>query len=219
MPYTLYESGGKREKKAKKSYSITAGQMTSNLDCINQGKVLIRIPSLDQEVWARLSAPGAGAGAGIFYIPRVDDEVLVALCEEDPNDAYIIGGLWSSKNSPPVSSGIEAIAKRIIKTGLDPVSGIGHEVEFDDGPGQSITITTSTRQKITIDPLKIELSNTAGTLKITLDNKKQSISIDAAVSLELNAVGSIKMKAASIEIGDLTRTAMVSIKGGQVMIN
>jgi uncharacterized protein involved in type VI secretion and phage assembly len=217
MPITLYESGAKEEKKSNKSsYSITTGQVSNNFDCINQGKILVRIPSLDQEVWARLASLGAGSGAGFFYVPRVDDEVLIALNGNDPDDAFVIGGLWNTQDSPPVSNPLESTTKRVIKTGLK--AGIGHEVEFDDGPGQSITITTTTKQKITIDPLKIELSNTAGTLKITLDNKKQSIAIDAALSIELTAVKGIKLSAMEIEIGDI-KTGKVTIKGGLVLIN
>jgi uncharacterized protein involved in type VI secretion and phage assembly len=218
MPITLYESGAKDEKKSgRPQSSVLTGTVINNCDPINQGKVLVRIPSLDQEVWARMASPGAGSGAGLFYIPRPDDEVLVALNDNEPADAFIIGGLWNTLDSPPVSSGIEAPMKRVIKTGLK--AGLGHQVEFDDGPGQSITITTTTKQRITIDPFKIELSNTAGTLKITLDNKKQSIVIAAAVSLELKAVGSIKLSAANIEIGDMAKTLKTTVQGKQVWIN
>jgi uncharacterized protein involved in type VI secretion and phage assembly len=217
MAITLFESGAKEEKKPGKVHtSIVAGVVVNNLDCIMQGKVLVRIPSLDQEVWARMVAIGASQGRGHFRPPKVNDEVLVALNDNDPDDAFVMGGLWSTRDSPPISQPLDAETKQIIRTGMTPVAG--HEIEFDDGPGQSITITTSTKQKITIDPFKIELSNMAGTLKITLDNKKQSISIDAAVSLELNAVGSIKLKAANIEIGD-AKTLKTTIKGVQVFIN
>jgi hypothetical protein len=217
MPITLFETDTKDGKKSQKAgSSIATGTVINNCDLINQGKVLVRIPSLDQEVWARLSSPGAGSGAGMFYVPRPDDEVLVALNDNDPADAFVLGGLWNTQDSPPVGP-LEATTKRVIKTGL--AAGIGHEVEFDDGPGQSISITTTTKQKIIIDPFKIELSNTAGTLKITLDNKKQSIAIEAALDIELTALKSIKLSAASIEIGDLLKTGQVVIQGKQVRIN
>ncbi|ABA58334.1 conserved hypothetical protein [Nitrosococcus oceani ATCC 19707] len=216
MPITLYESGEERKTNKEKT-SVVTGTVINNCDLIKQGKILVRIPSLDQELWARLTAPGASSGAGLFYVPRPDDEVLVVLSGDEPVDAYIIGGLWNTQDSPPVSNPLEASTKRVIKTGL--AGGVGHEVEFDDGPGQSISITTSTQQKIIIDPFKIELRNTAGTLKITLDNKTQTISIAAAASLELAAVGNIKLKAANIEIGDIVKTAKTSINGKMVSIN
>jgi len=218
MPYTLYESGAKDEKKSgKASYSITAGTVSNNCDLVKQGKILVRLPSLDQEVWARLTAIGAGSGAGFLYVPRSNDEVVVALNDSDPNDAFVLGGLWSTKDSPPVSDQLQATTKRVIKTGI--TAGVGHEVEFDDGPGQSITITTVTKQKIIIDPFKIELSNMAGTLKITLDNKQQTIAVEAPIiKIGGDKTVSIQLNAKNIEIGG-GLTANTIIQGKMVMIN
>ena len=83
------------------------------------------------------------------------------MSQDNPEDAFVLGGLWSSQDSPPVSTGVEAVVKRVFKTGVE--EGLAHEVEFDDLE-QSITITSSTNQTVTIDPDKIELSNEAGTL-------------------------------------------------------
>jgi uncharacterized protein involved in type VI secretion and phage assembly len=213
MPYTLYESGAKEEKKA--SYTITAGTVSNNCDLVKQGKILVRLPSLDQEVWARLTAIGAGSGAGFFYVPRSKDEVVVALNDSDPNDAFVLGGLWSTKDSPPVSDQLQATMKRVIKTGI--IAGIGHEVEFDDGPGQSITITTVTKQKILLDKEKIELSTTGGSVSITLDLKTQKVSIQAP-QIEIGGAktASLKLNAVKVEI---TGKATTTIKGGVVNIN
>jgi uncharacterized protein involved in type VI secretion and phage assembly len=149
-----------------------------------QGKVLVRIPSSGQQVWARLAAIGAGASRGFLFVPQPDDEVLVALNQSDPTDAFVIGGLWSNQDRIPQATPPEILSKRTISTGL--AGGVGHELTFDD-LGQSITITSSTKQQITIDPLKIELKNTAGTLTITMDNTTQTISMKAAAKIELSA--------------------------------
>lgn len=215
MPYTLYESPGEENKKEKLETNIVEGTVVNDCDPARQGKVLVRIPSLEQEVWARISSPGAGSGAGLFYNPRVDDEVLVAISGSNPVNAYIMGGMWNTKDTPPVSNPLEVTTKRVIKTGLKNTPG--HQVEFDDGPGQSITITTTTDQKITLDPFKIELANKAGTLKITMDNKAQKITIQA-IDIELTAVKNITLKAATINVGNTT-TGNTTIKGLRVDIN
>jgi uncharacterized protein involved in type VI secretion and phage assembly len=216
MPYTLFESGAKEEEKSGKApYTITAGTVSNNVDLVNQGKILVRLPSLDQEVWARLTAIGAGPDAGFFYVPRSNDEVLVALNDSDPNDAFVLGGLWSTKDSPPVSDQLQATTKRVIKTGI--TAGVGHEVEFDDGPGQSITITTSTKQKIVLDTETIELSTTGGSVSITLDLKTQKVSIQAPqIEIGGSKTASLKLNAAKVEING---TATTTIKGGVVNIN
>jgi uncharacterized protein involved in type VI secretion and phage assembly len=196
------EAGGRRP-----GASIALGTVTNNLDSLTEGKVLVRVTAMDQEVWARLAAPGAGSGAGFFYVPRIDDEVLVAFAGDDPTDGFIVGGLWNDRDRIPVSDPVSALAKRIIRSGV--TTGTGHEIELDDTE-QSVTITTSTKQKITLDPGKIELTNLAGTVKITLDNAGQSVSITAAASLKLEAP-QITLKGATVEVNG---TAMTTVKSG-----
>jgi uncharacterized protein involved in type VI secretion and phage assembly len=166
-------------------FAIAPGIVKNNLDAIAEGRVQVRVPSFPSfEPWARIPAVGGGSGRGFCWIPQIDDEVLVAFSHNDPSGAYVLGGLWSTRDRPPLTLPTDFLAKRVIKTGL--AGGLGHEVEFDDAL-QSITITSSTKQKVTIDPLTIKLENTAGTLSVTLDNTSQSVSIQAAVKIELKA--------------------------------
>ncbi len=204
-----------------KGWAIAPGKVTNPFDLIGEGRVQVRITSRPGlEPWARIVGLGGGDSRGFFWAPQMDDEVLVAFNEDDPTDAYILGGLWSMNTRPPVSDGADALIKRTLMTGME--AGLGHEIEFDDAL-QSITITSSTQQTITIDPLKIELSNMAGTVTITLDNTEQSVKIQALNSIELNAL-QIKLSAASIEIsGDIettvSSTGVCSISAPLVKIN
>jgi uncharacterized protein involved in type VI secretion and phage assembly len=218
----LYESGTEDEKKpAAGASTVVTGKVDNNCDLIKQGKVLVRIPSLDAEVWARLSALGGGSGAGFLYVPRKGDEVLVAMSQDNPEDAFILGGLWNTQDSPPVDNPLEATTKRVIQTGV--TSGVGHKVEFDDAK-QSITIVSTTKQKVTIDPTTIELANTAGTLKITLDNSSQTITIKG-INIELEATAGVTIKGAKVDIkstlGPLSINSATdcSVKGTFVRIN
>jgi uncharacterized protein involved in type VI secretion and phage assembly len=194
-------------------YAIAPGKVTNNLDAIGEGRVQVHLPSRPSfDPWARIAAVGGGSGRGFLWIPQIDDEVLVAFNQNDERDAYILGGLWSTLDRPPLLAPPEFLVKRKIKTGM--AGGVGHEVEFDDAL-QSITITSSTKQKITIDPLKIELTNLAGTVTISLDNKTQSITIQAVNSIELKAA-QIKLQAVNI---DLQGTALTNITAPLVKIN
>jgi uncharacterized protein involved in type VI secretion and phage assembly len=224
MPFTLFEWGSSElENEQRKNgavSSIVSGIVSNNIDIPMQGKVLVHIPSLERDVWARLVATGAGNGRGFLFVPQPDDEVLVALNQDDPNNAFVLGGLWNNRDRMPETSPPEIVSKRTIKTGL--VGGLGHTLEFDDLQ-QSITITSSTGQQITIDPLKIELKNTAGTLTITLDNASQSISITAAAKLELEALEKISLTSGQIELKgtkvDIQSIGPCSIQGLPVKIN
>src|SRR5262245_23519729 len=148
-----------------------------------------------------MTGMGAGMGTGHFHVPNTKDEVLVALVHADPVDAYIIGGMWSTLVTPPIPLvPTDVPTKRIIRTGLTPK--VGHQIEFDDAL-QSITITSSppeAEQKIKMDPKGITLENQTGTVKISMSNEMQIISIEATTGIELKAETFIKLRANAIFI-------------------
>jgi uncharacterized protein involved in type VI secretion and phage assembly len=202
-------------------YAISPGIVTNNVDFLGQGRVQVRIPALPAfEPWCRLSAIGAGASRGFIWVPEIDDEVLVAFSQNDERDAYILGGLWSTTARPPLDLFSDFVIKRVIKTGK--TEGLGHEVLFDDAL-QSITITSSTDQKITIEPTKIELESTGGTLKITMDLTSQTISISAPLKVEVKATQLSLEGTAQVDIKgaiiNLQATGPCSIQGLPVKIN
>jgi len=170
----------------------------------------------------RISIPGtlrASGSRGFIWIPQIDDEVLVAFAENDLSSAYILGGLWSTLNRPPLSVPTDFLIKKVLKTGM--TEALGHEIEFDDAQ-QSISIKTSTEQKITLDPMKIELSNLAGTVTITLDNTAQSVKISAVNKIELESM-QIELKAAKIDMSaanfSITSTGPCSVTGLPIKLN
>ncbi|HVT28696.1 MAG TPA: phage baseplate assembly protein V [Lacipirellulaceae bacterium] len=185
-------------------YSIAPGTVTNNVDLMSEGMVQVRITSMPAvEPWARLVAVGGGSGRGFFWLPQIGDEVLVALNANDVRDAYILGGLWNTMDRPPVTTFAEQLVKRTIQTGSLP--GVGHQVEFDDLK-QSISITTTTQQKIQLDPKTISLSNIAGTVSISMDNTTQTVSITGAKKIEL--------KSAEISL----QGVKISLSGGTISI-
>ena len=220
MPITLFDSSGKKDEKKPERLesSILEGTVINNCDPAKQGKVLVRIPSLGHEVWARLTGPGAGEDAGFFHTPNADAEVLVGFSGNNVASAFILNGVWNTRDTPPIENGlVDVPTKRVIKTGLK--AGFGHKVEFDDGIGQSITITTSTKQKVVLDKEKIELSTTGGTVTVTLDLKTQKVSISAPqIVIGDDKTLSLTLKAKNIEIGGAS-TLKTTMQGMKVMIN
>ncbi|HXQ69577.1 MAG TPA: phage baseplate assembly protein V [Pyrinomonadaceae bacterium] len=221
MPEGLVESVSSGEERATAGFAIAPGVVRNNLDVLAEGRVQVEIPSLPSyEVWARVSSVGAGSSRGFCWIPQIDDEVLVAFNQNDERDAYILGGLWNTRDRPPLTIPTDFLIKRVIKTGI--AGGLGHEIEFDDAL-QSIKITSSTQQKITIDPLKIEMTNLAGTVTVTLDNTQQAITLQAVASIELKAA-QIKLQAVNIDIEgtaatNIKSTGICNINGSLVKIN
>ena len=111
-----------------------------------QGQVKVKFPWLasDESAWARLAAPMAGAGRGFYFLPEMNDEVLVAFEQGDINRPYVIGCLWNGRDAPPepASNVVGAHGKvnqRILK------SRLGHTITIDDSPAApSITIVDKT---------------------------------------------------------------------------
>lgn len=204
----------------KHGFAIAPGIVTNNLDLLGQGRVQVRIPSRPSfEPWARMTAVGASGSRGFLWIPQNNDEVLVAFAENDLSSAYILGGLWSTLNRPPLSSPTDFLIKKVLKTGA--TDSLGHQIEFDDAQ-QSISIKTSTEQKITLDPKKIELTNLAGTVTISLDNTSQSVKITAANKIELQSL-QIELKATKIDMTaanfSITSTGPCSVTGLPIKLN
>jgi uncharacterized protein involved in type VI secretion and phage assembly len=211
---------GNRREVGENGYSIAPGIVTNNLDLIAEGRVQVRIPALPAfEPWARLAAVGGGSSRGFLWVPQMNDEVLVAFNQNDERDAYVIGGLWNTMDRPPLTIPTDFVVKRVIKTGV--AGGLGHEIEFDDAL-QSITITTSTKQKITVDPLAIELQNTAGTLTIKMDNRSQTISISALRKIELKAA-QISLQGVQVELKgkaiNIQSDVLCNIQGKPIKLN
>jgi uncharacterized protein involved in type VI secretion and phage assembly len=201
-------------------FAIAPAIVTNNFDLIGEGRVQVKIPSRPSfEPWARMSAVGGAASRGFLWVPQIDDEVLVAFAENDLSSCYILGGLWSTMDRPPVSLPTDVLNKRVIKTGL--TEALGHEIEMDDVE-QSVTITTSTKQKITLDPTKIEMTNLAGTVTIKLDNLTQAVSISAANKISLEAI-TIEMTATKIDMtaADVSISSMgpCSLAGVPIKLN
>jgi uncharacterized protein involved in type VI secretion and phage assembly len=213
----LASSSGER---ASSQFAVAPGVVTNNIDLILEGRVQVRIPARPAfEPWARLPAVGGASGRGLMWIPQIDDEVLVAFADGDLSSAFVLGGLWSTRKRPPVTLLTDFQSKKVFKTGL--TDSLGHELEFDDAL-QSIKITTSTDQKITLDPTKIELTNGAGTVTVKLDNLSQEVSIVAvnkislkSLSIELNAP-TIDIKSANVSV---TSTGPVSVTGLPIKLN
>jgi phage baseplate assembly protein V len=163
----------------------------------------VRLPWLpDLNPWARVAVLEAGLNRGTYFIPQIGDEVLVAFNQGDVREPFVVGSLWNGQDRPPALLPTDATTKRKIRT------RVGHEIEFDELT-QTITVTNSTQQKITIDPTKIEISTVGGAASVTL-NTVGTVSIQAAVSLELKAP-KITIDGANV---DIKAGAGATINGG-----
>lgn len=196
---------------------VAIGVVTNNRDDEGLGRVKVRYPwREDQEsYWARMAVPMAGSERGTWFLPEVDDEVLLAFDQDDIRHPYVIGALWNGRDAPPQTNDDGRNDIRQIR------SRSGHELTFDDRDGaEKIEIRTQAGHVVRIDDTtgsqKIEVRDEGGSNKLTIDITAGSVEIESAASLKLTsaqidieASGSMKLKSG----GTLT------IQGTLVRIN
>ncbi|MGA8355048.1 MAG: VgrG-related protein [Solirubrobacteraceae bacterium] len=82
---------------------IAVGVVTDKTDPDKLGRVRVRYPTLGNDHagwWARVLAPGSGAGRGFFSLPQVGDEVLVAFEHESDQHPYVLGSVFNGPGAP-----------------------------------------------------------------------------------------------------------------------
>src|SRR5215213_2628193 len=98
------------------------------------------------EAWARVATLMGGNNRGSWFIPDVNDEVLVVFEGGDPRRPYVIGGLWNGSDSPPETmDGAGKNDKKVIR------SRNGVKLTMDDTDGrEQFILETPGGQKLTL---------------------------------------------------------------------
>ena len=167
----------------------------------NRSRVKIRLFNFDGveghdgPVWARVALPFAGSNRGVFFIPDVDDEVLVTFVNGDPRHPVVIGGLWNGNADPPASISNGRNQQKVIR------SKNGVKVTLEDQDGQEKFI-----------------AETPGGQKITLKDGP------GAVTIEDSNGNSVKLETAGITVDaasrvNITAGAQVSVTAGMVSVD
>lgn len=169
---------------------VVVGIVTSNDDKDNMGRVKVKFPWLSDEHasdWARLSTPGAGPDRGLFLLPEVNDEVLVAFEHGDINKPYVVGGLWNGKEKHGIASVVadSKVNLRTLKTRS------GHLITFNDADSAAgkrfIEIKTA-------GGLKINMGD--GDKKVIIQSSKHTVTLDdnGTGKIIIESGGELEMK-------------------------
>jgi phage baseplate assembly protein gpV len=211
----LLKSDAEPTPSQKKIDGIAVGMVINNLDVTGEARVQLSLPWLPGFLpWARVAAPMAGMLRGMYFIPQVGDEVVVAFNQGDVREPIVIGSLWNTIDRPPVFAPTAPVTERKIRTPL------GHELAFDEAL-QSVTLTSNTFSKVTLDPLKAELSTPLASVTVGKDG---DVTIRAATRITLEAPV-IELQAASIltvrsgGTAALQAATACSVQGSLVKIN
>ena len=154
-------------------------------------RVLVNLPTFpgtgqSEGLWARLAFPYATKEAGFFFLPEIDDEVVVTFINNDPRFPVITGALYSAKNKPK-----EVPDARNQFKSIHSRSGIN--IRFDD-EDKILTIETPGGNSFTLndDEKKITVMDLSGN-SVVLDDS--GIIIDSAKDIRMSAKGNIDISA------------------------
>jgi uncharacterized protein involved in type VI secretion and phage assembly len=169
-------------------YGVYPAQVVDIVDPEGQGRVRVKLPwapdleGEEYEVWARLATLMAGADRGTWFIPDVDDEVLVVFEAGDVRHPYVIGALWNGRDAPPESmDGGGQNHRKTIR------SRNGVVVRLDDTQGtESLTLETPGGQRFRLSdgPGEIEISDSNGN---TVKLETSGVTVTAAAQVVVQA--------------------------------
>jgi uncharacterized protein involved in type VI secretion and phage assembly len=175
-------------------YGLYPAVVSDVVDSDGQGRVKVQLPWTPDadgsryEAWARLATLMGGSNRGSWFVPDVNDEVVVGFEGGDPRRPYVLGGLWNGSDSPPDSmdSGGKNYRKLLrsrngVKMTLDDTDGqekliletpAGQKVTLTDGPG-SVDVEDSNGNSVRMDSSGITITSSA---KVTVTASTAEVS-------------------------------------------
>lgn len=195
-------------------YGVVIGIVTNNQDPEKLARVKVKFPWLsneDESSWARIATPMAGKDRGSFFLPEVDDEVLVMFEHGNLQFPYILGALWNGKDTPPASNEDGKNNLRIIK------SRSGHVIRLNDEDGKETIeiIDKSQKNSLIIDTAKNTINITTDK-DITLSASQGTIKLDAQ-KIEIKSSADTKIESGAGM--DIKANATTNIKGAIINLN
>jgi uncharacterized protein involved in type VI secretion and phage assembly len=193
---------------------VVVGIVTNNRDPEGLHRVKLRFPWLaddDESHWARVASPMSGGGRGLYLLPEVDDEVLVAFAHGSVEFPFVLGALWNGRDAPPENNADGRNDRRSL------TSRSGHVLRMTDTQGQET----------------IELVDASGNNRLVIETASNRIRIEAQGDIELaSATGKVKISGVGIELDsmadvkvqaqttvDVQATAQASVQGALVKVN
>ncbi|MGI2298245.1 type VI secretion system tip protein VgrG [Candidatus Cardinium hertigii] len=199
-------------------------------------RILVHLPLVQDKpkegIWCRLASFYATQASGAFFIPELEDEVVVGFVNDDIRFPIILGALYSSKHPSPKTIDPKNAFKSFVSR---------EKLEFtfhDDKDGPEIIIKTAKKGLIQLSDKqksieivdqngnKVVLSHTGINLSSSKDihlNARGSITIQAGKDIVLSGMQNVNLKSMNINAqasmkATLSGNASTEVKSGMATI-
>lgn len=166
--------------------SVVLGTVKSTPDELGCVEVEYRGLGTHQRPRVPIATPLAGDSRGLYFMPEIDDEVLVAFDHGHPDHPFIVGFLWDGVQKPPETDR----QNRVI------VTPGGHQLRFEDGTGKVVIKSSGGHV--------VELDDNAGTVKVAAKTATpgsvNEIVIETAGTITIRASSRVTVAAPEIEL-------------------
>lgn len=223
-------------------------KVVENNDPDGLGRVKVQFPWQENDglstPWIRSVSPSASRGQGFYFVPEVEDEVLVDFEGGNAECPYVVGGVYNAKSKPPSGSSnannhIKMLQGRSgcfimlnDENGSITLQDKAGSIIYLDGEGN---IVINAVEQINIESkagffdgsetINVGSPDTtiAGDSSLWLTSDSELKADGATVTIEAKS-GKAELKGINTEvnaraIAKVNGTSMTEIKGGQVKLN
>jgi len=206
------------EEEAGRIYEPVIGIVTDLQDPDKLFRVKVKIPALstqDNTWWAPVISEGAGKDRGWYFLPELDDEVLVMFEHGDIARPLIIGALWNGKDKPHENNQSGDNPRRTFK------SVKGNTIVFDDKDGKIIISDGDGKGQITIEDAKIIIEAKQGDLALQAPSGNTAIvckDADLGANSACEVVSTQTVKLGSDAAANIKASSMMQLTSSQCMV-
>lgn len=214
--------------------------VTNNTDPDNLGRVRVRFfwqLAGEESPWIRVSHPHAGNNSGFYFIPELNEEVIVGFESGDAEKPFVMGSLFNGVNKPDGSWPSGSNDNKVIRTRggntIELIDNDGSEEiniyqENDKADSHHISMvlasklnplaesemTIFSKGKLVIQAESIEIQSKGA---IDIKSKEDSINVDAAKNVALKSKIGMTMDADKYLIAKSKKAVKVASEGTLVL--
>lgn len=184
-------------------------KVVNNKDPEKAGRVKVKFmwqTGGEETPWIRIAFPGAGKGSGFYFVPEIEEEVMVGFEGNDAEQPFVMGGIYNGKFKPEAGWYTDTNDTKIIRTRAGNTIELvdknnGEEIsiyqEKDKSSAHHITMVSKPTAQMTIfskDKLVIEAKS------IEIKTSQGNLDITSAKNLSMTSTSDMKMDGMNVNV-------------------